>query len=69
MLQKAFIIGVCFVVFIGCTDKILQNSEQSELEVSTKKTQQESESLEQERIRLVAEEERKTKKQVIIIKY
>lgn len=49
MLKKVFVIGVCCVALIGCTNKIPQESKQTEPEVSTQETQQESGSLEQER--------------------
>jgi chromosome segregation ATPase len=66
MLQKAFVIGICFMAFIGCGEQISQEQKQSELEVSTQRIQQESEWLEQERIKLAETKERETRRQVII---
>lgn len=66
MLQKVFVIGVCFVALIGCTEKIPQESKQSKLEVPTQATQQKSESIEQERIRLAEEKVRTTRRQIVV---
>lgn len=66
MSPKAYIVGICCVAIFGCTQNIPQTLQQSEVEVSTQKLEKERASLEEQRTKLAADQERENKKQLIL---